>query len=131
MQQPKKVIIVGSGLGGLSTALRLTSRGYHVEVVEKHHQPGGRLNQLKKDGFTFDVGPSFFSMSYEFDELFNDTNFHPDLEFEALEPLYSVHFAGQEKRYLIYKELEKLAQEFKDVEPDFVNKAEKYLKKSR
>lgn len=63
----KSVIIVGTGLGGLSTGLRLASRGYKVTFVEKAKQPGGRLNQLKKDGFTFDVGPSFFSMPYEFE----------------------------------------------------------------
>ena len=70
----KKVLIIGSGLGSLATALRLTKHGYQVEIVEKHHQAGGRLNQLKKDGFTFDVGPSFFSMSYEFTELFEYCN---------------------------------------------------------
>jgi len=55
----KKVLIVGSGLAGLAAALRLSRRGYEVELVEKNDQAGGRLNQLKKDGFTFDVGPSF------------------------------------------------------------------------
>lgn len=44
----KSVIIVGTGLGGLSTGLRLASRGYKVTFVEKAKQPGGRLNQLKK-----------------------------------------------------------------------------------
>lgn len=130
MQQRKKVLIVGAGLGGLSTALRLSSRGYDVEIVEKYHQAGGRLNQIKKEGFTFDVGPSFFSMSYEFNELFKDVGFNPKLEFEELDPLYSVNFAGQKDSYLIYKNLEKLANEFKDIEPDFVRKAEKYLKKA-
>ena len=70
-QVSKKVLIIGSGLGSLATALRLTTHGYQVEILEKHHQACGLLNQLKKDGFTFDVGPSFFSMSYEFTELFN------------------------------------------------------------
>ncbi|MCF8336298.1 MAG: NAD(P)-binding protein, partial [Bacteroidales bacterium] len=51
----KKVLIIGSGLGGLTTALRLANDGYKVEMVEKYHRAGGRLNQLKKDGFTFDM----------------------------------------------------------------------------
>jgi len=59
----KKVLIVGSGIGGLATALRLVKRGYKVEILEKNSQAGGRLNIIKKDGFTFDTGPSFFSMS--------------------------------------------------------------------
>ena len=67
----KSVTIVGAGLGGLSTALRLSYKGYQVTIIEKQALPGGRLHVLKKDGFTFDVGPSFFSMSYEFKELFD------------------------------------------------------------
>ena len=65
----KKVLIVGAGLGGLTTALRLAKKGYKVEIIEKNEQAGGRLNQVKKDGFTFDSGPSFFSMSYEFKQF--------------------------------------------------------------
>ncbi|MFN5843293.1 MAG: phytoene desaturase family protein, partial [Bacteroidota bacterium] len=68
--QGKHITIVGAGLGGLATALRLSSKGYRITIIEKHHQAGGRLNRLQQDGFSFDIGPSFFSMSYEFDELF-------------------------------------------------------------
>ena len=124
----KKVLIIGSGLGSLATALRLTTHGYQVEILEKHHQAGGRLNQLKKDGFTFDVGPSFFSMSYEFTELFKYCNIPNPLQMNELNPVYSVYFAGKKEPYSIYKELDKLAQEFADIEPDFKAKAEKYLK---
>jgi len=126
----KKVLIVGTGLGGLATALRLTHRGYKVTMVEKHHQAGGRLNQIKKDGFTFDTGPSFFSMSYEFDELFADCDIPNPLEMNELNPVYSVYFAGKEKPYYIYKELDKLAEQFKDIEPDFEKKAKAYLKQA-
>lgn len=124
----KKVLIIGSGLGSLATALRLTTHGYQVEILEKHHQAGGRLNQLKKDGFTFDIGPSFFSMSYEFTELFKYCNIPNPLQMNELNPVYSVYFAGKKEPYSIYKELDKLAQEFADIEPDFKAKAEKYLK---
>lgn len=123
----KKVIIAGAGLGGLTTALRLTTKGYQVEILEKHHQAGGRLNELKMDGFTFDVGPSFFSMSYEFDELFKSCNMQNPLTYQELDPLYVVNFAGSDKRYRIFKDLKKLAEEFKDIEPDFEAKARKYL----
>ncbi len=124
----KKVLIIGAGLGSLATALRLTTHGYKVEILEKHYQAGGRLNQLKKDGFTFDVGPSFFSMSYEFTELFDYCKIPNPLEMNELNPVYSVYFAGKEKPYSIYKELDKLAQEFADIEPNFQEKAERYLK---
>jgi phytoene desaturase len=123
----KKVIIVGAGLGGLTTALRLSTKGYQVEILEKYHQAGGRLNEIKMDGFTFDVGPSFFSMSYEFDELFKYCNIPNPLTYEQLDPLYVVNFAGSDKKYNISKNLSKLAEEFKEIEPDFENKVRRYL----
>ena len=124
----KKVLIIGAGLSSLATALRLTTHGYEVEIIEKYHQAGGRLNQLKKDGFTFDIGPSFFSMSYEFTELFDYCKIPNPLQMNELNPVYSVYFADKKEPYSIYKELDKLAQEFADIEPDFKAKAEKYLK---
>jgi phytoene dehydrogenase-like protein len=123
----KKALIIGTGLGGLATALRLAHKGYEVELVEKDSQPGGRLNQLKSEGFTFDVGPSFFSMSYEFKELFDAIGVKNPLVFNELNPLYSVYFAHRDKPYQIYKDLDLLAKEFIEQEPDFRAKAEKYL----
>ena len=123
----KKVLIVGTGLAGLTSALRLSKMGYTVEMVEKYHQAGGRLNQLKKDGFTWDLGPSFFSMSYEFDEFFKFMELDPPFEFVELDPLYTVSFRGSSKKYTIYRDLDKLAHEFRDVEPDFKKNMEKLL----
>jgi len=56
----KKALIVGTGLGALTTALRLAVNGYQVEMVEKYKQAGGRLNQLERIGFTFDMAPLLF-----------------------------------------------------------------------
>jgi phytoene desaturase len=123
----KKVLIIGTGLGGLTTALRLSTRGYEVEMVEKYHRAGGRLNLLEKDGFKFDLGPTFFSMSYEFQELIKDCNISMPFEFVELDPLYSVHFDGDKRSYLIYKDLKKLALEFQQIEPDFEKKILRFL----
>lgn len=125
----KSVLIVGTGLGGLSTGLRLASRGYTVTFVEKAQQPGGRLNQLKKEGFIFDVGPSFFSMPYEFEELITDCGISMPFEFVEIEPLYTVNFTGNNKKYSLYKDIDTLSQQFDDVEPDFKTKFTAYLKK--
>lgn len=124
----KKALIIGTGLGGLTTALRLASRGWQVEMVEKYHRAGGRLNLLEKDGFKFDLAPTFFSMSYEFQELINDCRIPMPFEFVELDPLYSVHFEGDKRSYLIYKDLKKLAIEFQELEPDFERKIRKFLK---
>ena len=125
----KSVLIVGTGLGGLSTGLRLASKGYQVTFIEKNNQPGGRLNQLKKEGFTFDVGPSFFSMPYEFEELVEDCGIQMPFEFVELEPLYTVNFKGNNRKFYLYKDIDKLSKQFEDVEPDFKNKFTSYLKK--
>lgn len=126
----KSVLVVGAGLGGLATALRLAKKGYKVEILEKNSQAGGRLNQLKKDGFTFDVGPSFFSMSFEFKEFAKDCNIDLPFKYVELDPLYTVNFSGNPKTFYLYKDINKLAEQFKDIEPDFEVKMEKYLKKS-
>lgn len=125
----KDVLIIGTGLGGLATGLRLASRGYQVTFLEKNDKAGGRLNQLKKDGFTFDVGPSFFSMSYEFDELVEDCGIKLPFEFMELDPLYTVNFSNSERKFYLYKNIDKLAGQFADLEPDFKPKFKRYLKK--
>jgi len=126
----KKSVIIGSGLGGLSTALRLSRKGYDVTILEKHSTPGGRLNIIEQDGFRFDMGPSFMSMTYELDELFNSVGMKVPIELEELDPLYQVFFEGQEKPRLIYKDLKKLAEEFKDIEPNLEENATKYLERA-
>jgi len=126
----KNALVVGTGLGGLTTALRLHSQGFNVELVEKHHQPGGRLNQLKKDGFTWDLAPTFFSMSYEFDEFSKSTGIKLPFEFFPLDPLYTVNFSGSNKFFTIYRDLNRLAKEFAGIEPDFAEKMKKYLEKT-
>jgi phytoene desaturase len=126
----KSAIIIGSGLGGLSTALRLSSMEYKVTVLEKNFSPGGRLNQLKKDGFTFDVGPSFMSMSFELEELFKSSGEKNPLILTELDPLYQVFFEGNDKPFRIWKDLIKLEEEFREIEPGLGIKVQKYLSKA-
>ena len=66
-----QVIIIGAGLGGLSSAITLAAKGYRVEIFEKNDRAGGKLNQLTKGGFRFDLGPSILSMPHIFSELFS------------------------------------------------------------
>jgi phytoene desaturase len=126
----KKVIIIGTGLGGLATGLRLARKGFEVKFIEKNSMPGGRLNQLNKDGFTFDIGPSFMSMSYEFEELFKSCGLDNPVKLVELEPLYQVFFENNNKPYRIWKNLQLLEKEFADIEPQMAAKVEKYLKKA-
>jgi len=126
----KKVIIVGTGLGGLSTALRLTTLGFEVEMVEKFHQPGGRLNKLQRNGYTWDMAPTFFSMSYEFKELIDSCGIDKPFEFYELDPLYKVNFSNSKRYFTIHKDIDKLAQEFEGIEDEFAEKMYRYLEKT-
>ena len=66
----KKVIVIGAGLGGLSAAISLQQAGYAVEIFEKNAQIGGKLNLLQAQGYTFDLGPSIFTLPHIFERLF-------------------------------------------------------------
>jgi phytoene desaturase len=66
----KKAIIIGSGFAGLSAASFLAKAGWQVEVLEKHDQPGGRCRHFKTEGFSFDMGPSWYWMPDVFDRYF-------------------------------------------------------------
>ena len=65
-----RVTVIGAGLGGISAAISLKAAGYNVEVFEKNSQIGGKLNVMEKDGFTFDLGPSIFTLPQFFQDLF-------------------------------------------------------------
>ena len=67
----KKAVIIGSGFSGLSAATFLAKYGWDVTIVEKHDMPGGRARKLVKNGFTFDMGPSWYWMPDVFERYFN------------------------------------------------------------
>jgi diapolycopene oxygenase len=79
-----KVLVIGSGLGGLSTAISLASEGYDVEIFEKNNKIGGKLNLLEKEGFKFDLGPSIFTMPHIFNELFENAGKNMDNYFRLI-----------------------------------------------
>jgi phytoene desaturase len=66
----KKVIVIGSGFAGLSAATNLAVMGYDVTILEKNDCPGGRARVFKQDGFTFDMGPSWYWMPEVFEQYF-------------------------------------------------------------
>ena len=67
----KKIVIIGSGFGGLASALRMRAKGYDITLVEKHPDLGGRARVFKKGDFTYDGGPTVITAPYLFEELFS------------------------------------------------------------
>jgi phytoene desaturase len=69
-ESSKKIIVIGSGFGGLATAVRLQTRGYQVELIEARDRLGGRAYVYQQDGYTFDAGPTVITAPFLIDELF-------------------------------------------------------------
>jgi len=66
----KNALIIGAGIAGIATAIRLAVKGYDVAIFEANSYPGGKLSEFEKDGFRFDAGPSLLTMPQYIDELF-------------------------------------------------------------
>ena len=81
MKQPpnktKSISVIGSGLGGLSAAIRLAHAGYDVTVYEKNPTPGGKARSVTQNGFRFDTGPSLITMPFVINELFESVGENP------------------------------------------------------
>ncbi len=127
----KRVVIVGAGLGGLATALLLSTKGYKVTVIEKGDTPGGRLNRVESQGFTFDSGPTFFSMSYTFKSFFESCGLPIPFNYEPLEPLYTINYKQPKQQIHLFRNMESLAAQFADIEPEFEAKMRRYLAHSQ
>ncbi|RXK59433.1 phytoene desaturase [Lacibacter luteus] len=93
----KKAIVIGSGFAGMSAASFLAKAGWHVTVLEKHDQPGGRARQLKIDGFTFDMGPSWYWMPDVFERYFNqfEKKANDYYELKRLDPSYRIYYKNE------------------------------------
>jgi len=95
----KSAIVIGSGFSGLSAAASLAQKGYAVTVVEKNDHPGGRARVFRAQGFTFDMGPSWYWMPEIFEQWFqsfgSSVKEHYDLK--RLDPSYQVIFSEADR----------------------------------
>jgi phytoene desaturase len=124
----KKVIVIGAGFSGLSTATELANKGYEVTIVEKNEQAGGRARVFQEKGFTFDMGPSWYWMPDIFDNYFarfgKKTADYYTLK--RLDPSYSVILSDKEvvdmpADYGALREL------FESIEPGAANALDRFL----
>lgn len=77
-----KALVIGAGIGGIATALRLRHKGYQVSVLEANSYAGGKLHAIDLDGYRFDLGPSLFTMPHLVTELFNLYGLSPKDHFQ-------------------------------------------------
>lgn len=127
----KKVIVVGSGFSSLSAACYLAQSGFQVTIFEKNSTVGGRARQLVKEGFTFDMGPSWYWMPDIFDTFFSDfgkkTSDYYTLE--KLNPAYNIFF--KDNVIVIGDSLEKIEKEFERIEPGSTPHLKRFIAKAQ
>lgn len=127
----RQINIIGSGFSSLSAACYLAQQGHDVAIYEKNATVGGRARQLKRDGFTFDIGPTWYWMPDVFERFFADFGKTPNDYYELikLSPAYSVYFDVLDF-ITIADNLQDICKAFEDVEKgssrellDFIDEA--------
>jgi len=128
----KTALIIGAGIAGIATAIRLAVKGYSVEIFEANNYPGGKLSAFSQDGYRFDAGPSLFTMPQYVDELFKLAGKNP-VDFFTYQKLEVVcqYFYEDGSKLTAYADAEKLANEIHKVTGEPVKAVKKYLANSR
>jgi phytoene desaturase len=124
----KKVIVIGAGFAGLSSAACLAKDGYDVTILEKNESVGGRARQFKAAGFTFDMGPSWYWMPDVFENFYNKFGYTTsDLyDLQRLNPAYRVHF-GKNDHVDIPANFDELVDLFESIEQGSGQNLKKFL----
>ena len=131
MENKKKVIIIGAGPGGLTTAMILAKKGFEVEVYEKNNQIGGRNGAIKTKGYSFDIGPTFLMMKFILEEVFESAGTTLDNELKAtqLDPMYTLFF--NDMTLEITNDHEKMKQQLENYFPGAAKGYDKFLAKEK
>ena len=127
----KKATVIGSGFSSLSAACYLAKAGYKVHVFEKNEQLGGRARQYKNQGFSFDMGPTWYWMPDVFEKFFHDFGKSPNqyYDIEKLGPAYRVYF--DKKEYIdIADNLSDIYKTFESIEEGSGKVLECFIKKA-
>lgn len=124
----KKIIVIGSGFSSLSAATYLSKYGYQVTILEKNKSFGGRARKFNADGFTFDMGPSWYWMPDVFEKFFNDfgKKVKDYYSLKKLNPAYRVYF-GKKDFIDIEDDLKKISNSFEEVETGASKKLIKFM----
>ena len=127
----KKVAVIGSGFAGLTSAIELASLGYKVTVLEKNSTPGGRARKFEINGFTFDMGPSWYWMPDVFDKFFarHGKKVEDYYNLLKLDPGFSVVY-GKDNTIDVPASFEELVALFENIEKGSGSRLKKFLKKA-
>ena len=126
-----KVVVIGAGFSGLSTAAMLAKEGFEVDVIEKHSMAGGRARTFSESGFTYDMGPSWYWMPDVFEQFFGQfgKKVQDYYQLERLDPSYTIYF-GPGDRVDLPASIEKLYELFESIETGSGAKLKKFLEEA-
>jgi phytoene desaturase len=132
MTSRSTVLIIGAGLGGIATAARLARQGYRVTILEQNARPGGRCDQLVRDGHRFDLGPTLFLMPEVFAETYAALGAQLDeqLDLRRIDPTYRVRFDDGVSLSLT-SDLNSLQAQLEAIEPGAFGGLLRYLDEGR
>jgi phytoene desaturase len=125
----KTAVIVGGGIAGLATASLLAKAGMKVTVLEAREKVGGRAYIWEKDGFKFDMGPSWYLMPDAFDQFFKlmGTTAAQELNLVRLDPAYQTRNEGFDDKLIIHEDLAKNKALFESIEPGSGERLQNYI----
>jgi phytoene desaturase len=128
MTKNKTAVIIGAGIGGITTALYLAKNGYEVSVYEKNISPGGRCGQLIRDGHRFDLGATMFLMPGIYRNVFNELciGLETGKDIVPLDDLYTIWFDNGEKINFTSDE-SRMKEQLEKIEPGSFEKSKKYV----
>ena len=126
-----KALVIGAGFAGLSAASFLAKKGWDVTIVEKNEMPGGRARKFEAEGFTFDMGPSWYWMPDVFEKYFGSfgkkvSDFY---ELQRLDPSYRVYF--EKATWDLPANYEALKNLFESIEPGAANALDLFLAEAK
>jgi phytoene desaturase len=121
-------LVIGAGIGGITTSIYLAKEGYQVDVYEKNITAGGRCGQILRDGYRFDVGATMVLMPEMYREVFGSLGLDLEKEIRALplDDVYSVYF-DDGSSLAFTTDREKLKNQLEKIEPGSFKAAEKYI----
>lgn len=127
----KHIVIIGAGFAGMSAACVLAGEGFKVTIVEKNDQAGGRARIWKKEGFTFDMGPSWYWMPDVFENFFGlfGKKTQDFYELTRLDPAYRIYF-GKGDEMNIPAKMDELEALFERIEPGSNKNLKEFLKQA-
>jgi len=122
------VLVIGAGIGGIAAAARLARAGYQVTVIEKNARPGGRCDQIVRDGHRFDVGPTLFLMPEVFAETYQalGQRMEDHLDLRRINPTYRIRF-DDGSQITLSADINQMQPQLEAIEPGSFNGFLRYL----